>query len=105
MRAARRSGTATSCRARPLSSSVALARGPYQWTELPHEGTGKPWNQATSRCYKVTPIRGSRSLLARCYDGIVATVEEPTQVIGLTERAAVKIRELQADEPEGDASV
>jgi iron-sulfur cluster assembly accessory protein len=35
----------------------------------------------------------------------VATVEEPTQLIGLTERAAAKIRELQADEPAGDAEV
>lgn len=35
----------------------------------------------------------------------MATVEEPTTLIGLTERAAAKIRELQADEPEGDATV
>jgi iron-sulfur cluster assembly protein len=40
-----------------------------------------------------------------CYDGSVATVEEPTKLIGLTERAAAKIKELQADEPEGDAAV
>jgi iron-sulfur cluster assembly accessory protein len=36
---------------------------------------------------------------------VMATVEEPTTVIGLTERAAAKIRELQAEEPDGDASV
>jgi iron-sulfur cluster assembly protein len=35
----------------------------------------------------------------------MATVEEPMTLIGLTERAAAKIRELQADEPEGDATV
>jgi iron-sulfur cluster assembly protein len=35
----------------------------------------------------------------------MATVEDSTQLVGLTERAAEKIRELQADEPEGDASV
>src|SRR5580765_3073649 len=35
----------------------------------------------------------------------MATIEEPTTVIGLTERAATKIRELQAEEPDGDASV
>ena len=36
----------------------------------------------------------------------MATVEEPTTaVIGLTERAAAKIKELQADEPAGDADV
>jgi iron-sulfur cluster assembly protein len=33
----------------------------------------------------------------------VATLEEPTTVITLTERAAAKIKELQADESEGDA--
>jgi iron-sulfur cluster assembly protein len=35
----------------------------------------------------------------------MATVEDPTTLVALTERAAAKIRELQADEPEGDASV
>ena len=35
----------------------------------------------------------------------MATVEDPTTLIDLTERAAAKIRELQADEPDGDASV
>ena len=35
----------------------------------------------------------------------MATVEEPTTLVGLTERAAVKIRELLAEEPEGEASV
>jgi iron-sulfur cluster assembly protein len=41
----------------------------------------------------------------------VATLEEPgavssrTDVVSLTERAAAKIKELQADEPEGDAGV
>ena len=35
----------------------------------------------------------------------MATVEEPLTLIGLTERAAAKIRELQAEEPDGDASV
>jgi len=40
-----------------------------------------------------------------CYDEPVATVEEHSTLIGLTERAAAKIRELQAEEPDGDASV
>src|SRR4029077_20069384 len=40
----------------PLPSSVALAGGPYQWTRRWHEGTVKPWNEGTSRCYKVTPF-------------------------------------------------
>jgi iron-sulfur cluster assembly accessory protein len=42
---------------------------------------------------------------ARWYDGHMATLEEPTTVVSLTERAAAKIRELQADEPAGDAGV
>jgi iron-sulfur cluster assembly protein len=37
--------------------------------------------------------------------GAMATVEERTTLIGLTERAAGKIKELQADEPQGDATV
>ncbi len=35
----------------------------------------------------------------------MATVEDPTTLVGLTERAAAKIRELLAEEPEGEASV
>ena len=35
----------------------------------------------------------------------MATLEEPTTVVALTERAAAKIRELQEQEPAGDAAV
>jgi iron-sulfur cluster assembly accessory protein len=35
----------------------------------------------------------------------MATVEDPATLVGLTERAAAKIRELQAEEPDGGASV
>jgi iron-sulfur cluster assembly protein len=35
----------------------------------------------------------------------VATLEEPTTIVSLTERAAAKIKELQAGEPAGDAAV
>jgi iron-sulfur cluster assembly accessory protein len=35
----------------------------------------------------------------------MATLEEPTTVIGLTERAAAKIKELLAEEPDGESSV
>ena len=35
----------------------------------------------------------------------MATLEEPTTTVALTERAALKIRELQEEEPDGDASV
>ena len=40
----------------------------------------------------------------RCYDAPVATVEQPT-LITLTESAAAKIRDLMAEEPEGEAAV
>jgi iron-sulfur cluster assembly accessory protein len=36
---------------------------------------------------------------------LMATVEDPTTLIDLTERAAAKIKELQAEEPEGEATV
>jgi iron-sulfur cluster assembly accessory protein len=35
----------------------------------------------------------------------MATVEDPATLVGVTERAAAKIRELQAEEPDGGASV
>ena len=35
----------------------------------------------------------------------MATLQEPITVVSLTERAAAKIKELQADEPGGDADV
>ena len=35
----------------------------------------------------------------------MATIEEPTTLIALTERAAAKIKELQAEEPGDDADV
>ena len=35
----------------------------------------------------------------------MATVEDPTTLVALTERAAAKIKELQAEDPDGDASV
>jgi iron-sulfur cluster assembly accessory protein len=41
---------------------------------------------------------------SRCYDGPVATVEQPT-LVTLTESAAAKIKTLMAEEPEGDAAV
>src|SRR6266516_4716192 len=40
----------------------------------------------------------------RCYDGPVATVEQPT-LVTLTESAASKIRDLMAEEPDGEAAV
>jgi iron-sulfur cluster assembly accessory protein len=40
----------------------------------------------------------------RCYDGRVATVERPT-LVSLTSSAAAKIKQLMAEEPEGDAAV
>jgi len=40
----------------------------------------------------------------RCYDGRVATVEQPT-LVTLTDSAAAKIRDLMAEEPAGEAAV
>src|ERR1700747_3267840 len=40
----------------------------------------------------------------RCYDGRVATVEQPA-LVTLTDSAAAKIKDLMAEEPEGEASV
>jgi iron-sulfur cluster assembly accessory protein len=41
---------------------------------------------------------------ARCYDGRVATVEQPT-LVTLTESAAAKIKTLMGEEPAGEAAV
>jgi iron-sulfur cluster assembly protein len=41
---------------------------------------------------------------SRCYDGLVATVEQPT-LVTLTESAAAKIKTLMAEEPQGEAAV
>jgi iron-sulfur cluster assembly accessory protein len=47
---------------------------------------------------------GMSDLGGRCYDSPVATVEQPT-LVTLTESAASKIRDLMAEEPEGEAAV
>ena len=52
----------------------------------------------------MTPKRGTSDVGARCYDGRVATVEQPT-LVSLTQSAAAKIKTLMAEEPEGDAAV
>jgi iron-sulfur cluster assembly accessory protein len=49
-------------------------------------------------------ISGSGAAGGPCYDGSVATVEQPT-LVTLTESAATKIRELMSEEPEGEAAV
>ncbi len=48
---------------------------------------------------------GFRAPWTACYDECVATVEETAGIVNLTERAAAKIKDLQADEPSGDAAV
>jgi iron-sulfur cluster assembly protein len=47
------------------------------------------------------PVDGRR----RWYHPIMATIERQDVLISLTEAAALKIKELQAQEPEGDADV
>ena len=49
-----------------------------------------------------SPIWSRRS---RCYDVVVATLEQPTTVVSLTEAAAAKVKELMASEPAGEAEV
>ena len=42
----------------------------------------------------------------RCYDATMEIIERPTTTpVTLTESAAQKIRQLMADDPEGDATV
>jgi len=52
-------------------------------------------------------VRVSQSSIPReCwYDACMATIQEPTTIVSLTERAADKIKELMAEEPAGEAEV
>ena len=52
----------------------------------------------------VTKSRPGR-VQARCYDEPVEIVEQPVTLVSLTEKAASKIKELQAEEPDGEATV
>ncbi len=58
-----------------------------------------------SRVQNVVPrARGERR--AHCYDAIqMELTERPITLVALTERAASKITELMAEEPEGEATV
>ena len=61
----------------------------------------RPWNERYE-CYKVSPgtVRPVR------YDEAVATIEHPTEtLITITPLAAAKIKQLMADEPDGDTLV
>src|SRR5918998_5287754 len=49
------------------------------------------------------PVSQSGAERRRCYDQSVATIEET--LVTLTATAAAKIRELQAEEPAGEAEV
>ena len=46
-----------------------------------------------------------RTVGARCYDWPVATTEHELSLVALTESAAAKIKDLMAEEPEGEAAV
>ena len=63
--------------------------------------TSEPRNGSTKRVAGVTKS-GDCSVPTLGYDGFVATVET---LVELTERAAEKVRELQASEPVGEADV
>jgi iron-sulfur cluster assembly protein len=58
-----------------------------------------------SRVQNVAP-KGEGERRARCYDAIqMELTERPITLVSLTERAASKITELMAEEPEGEATV
>jgi iron-sulfur cluster assembly accessory protein len=60
-----------------------------------------PLNHACYCCYKE---RGGDDG-GRCYDDSMATTEQHLSIVSLTESAAAKIKQLQAEEPEGEAEV
>ncbi len=52
------------------------------------------------------PPAGEGGHRSRCYDGLAVEItERPVTIVSLTESAAVKIKDLMAEEPEGEASV
>jgi iron-sulfur cluster assembly protein len=60
-------------------------------------------NHACSGCYKASMIGSGQ---ARCYTrDAMATTEREVMLITLTETAAAKIKELQAEEPGADTAV
>jgi iron-sulfur cluster assembly accessory protein len=51
------------------------------------------------------PPEGDSAVQARCYDAPMELTERPLTLVSLTEGAAAKIRDLMAEEPEGEAAV
>src|SRR4029077_4796310 len=104
-RAARRSGTAASCPATPCF----LLPPPRVADTSKSPSAARSKRETAQRCVRRVsqsrPGSAIRRRRAHCYDGPLGTLEEPATVVSLTERAAVKIKELQADEPGGDAGV
>jgi iron-sulfur cluster assembly accessory protein len=63
----------------------------------------RPASQAGNTCYK---LGADRALVAFGYDPTVQISERPTEtLLSLTPTAAAKIRELMAEEPDGDTMV
>src|SRR3954452_16239358 len=58
-------------------------------------------NHACYCCYKERHGDGG----GRCHDECMATTEEHLRIVSLTESAAAKIKQLQAEEPAGEAEV
>jgi iron-sulfur cluster assembly accessory protein len=58
-------------------------------------------NDACIRCHK----RGQVDRESHCYTQMVATLEQPATLVSLTDAAAVKIKELMAEEPASEAAV
>jgi iron-sulfur cluster assembly protein len=58
-------------------------------------------NDACIRCHKRGQVDGE----SHCYTQMVATLEQPATLVSLTDAAAVKIKELMAEEPASEAAV
>src|SRR3954453_19268618 len=87
-------------RSNTVSAAAAKAPGTYQ-TKGRYERDEFPLNHACYCCYKE---RGGDDG-GRCYDDSMATTEQHLSIVSLTESAAAKIKQLQSEEPAGEAGV
>ena len=72
--------------------------------EAAHDHATKRLNHACSGCHKLDAADGSRRG-ALLHSAAMETAEREATLISLTEAAAAKIKELQAEEPEGEVTM
>ena len=89
----------------PRSTSVALAADLTNGREAARSDRKTAERSVRAAVTKSPPFGGSETSCAAATMGPMATSKSAPQLVSLTERAAAKIRELLAEEPEGDASV